>query len=203
MSRYSSHDPDLDPASGVLKNRLGITDAATLEKAEAALVATRSYELSQTPLKGRFDLAHLQAIHRYLFSDVYEWAGQLRTVDISKGGGLFAHHAHIGSAAAPIFKQLAEEKHLAGLDRAKSSDRAAHYFAELKALHPFREGNGRAQREFVSHLAHAAGYYLAWENVKPRDMLQASIESFQGDTLKLASLIRENLTPLDNASARH
>jgi cell filamentation protein len=109
MSRYSSHDPYLDPASGVLKNRLGITDAATLEQAEAALVATRSYALSQRPLQGRFDLAHLEAIHRYLFGDVYEWAGQLRTIDIRKGDQRFAHHAHLASAAHTIFKQLAKE----------------------------------------------------------------------------------------------
>ncbi len=197
MSRYSSHDPNVDTVSGVLKNRLGITDAATLEKAEAALVAARSFELSQAPLKGRFDLAHLQAIHRYLFRDLYEWAGQLRTVDISKGDQRFAHHVHLTSAAVPIFEQLAKENYLAGLDPVAFSDRAAHYLGELNALHPFREGNGRAQREFVSHLAHAAGYYLAWENVKPPDMLQASIESFQGDTSKLAALIRENLSPLD------
>ena len=126
MSRYSSHDHYLDPASGVLKNRLGITDAAALERAEAALVATRSYELSQTPFKGRFDLTHRQAIHRSLFGDLYEWAGELRTVDISKGGQPFAHHAHIGRTAAPFFQQLAEEKHLAGLDPATFSDRAAH-----------------------------------------------------------------------------
>jgi fido (protein-threonine AMPylation protein) len=197
MSRYPSRDHYLDPVSGVLNNRLGITDAATLEKAEAALVATRSYELVQTPIKGRFDLAHLQAIHRCLFGDLYEWAGELRTVDISKGGQRFAHHAHIGRAAAPIFKRLAEEKYLAGLDPAAFSNRAAHYLGELNALHPFREGNGRAQREFVSHLAHAAGYYLAWENIKQPDLLQASIESFQGDTSKLAALIHENLHTLD------
>jgi cell filamentation protein len=197
MPRYSGDDPYLDPASGVLKNRLGITDAATLEQAEAAFVATRSYELSRTPLKGRFDLAHLQAIHRYLFGDVYEWAGQLRTIDISKGGHLFAHHAHIASAAAPIFNQLAGEKHLAGLGPAAFSGRAAHYLGELNALHPFGEGNGRAQREFVSHLAAAAGYYIAWENVKQTDMLQASIQSFTGDTSKLAAVIRENLHALD------
>ena len=203
MPRYSSSNHYLDPDSGVLKNRLGITDAATLEKAEAALVATRSYELAKTPLKGRFDLTHLQAIHRYLFGDVYEWAGELRTVNISKGSQRFAHHAHIARAAAPIFKQLAEENHLAGHDPTAFSDRAAHYFGELNALHPFREGNGRAQREFVSHLARAAGYYLAWENVKPPDMLQASMESFEGDTSKLAALIRGNLSPLDpGASSR-
>jgi cell filamentation protein len=198
MSRYSGHDPYLDASSGVLKNRLGITNATALEQTEAALVATRSYELSQTPIKGQFDLAHLQAIHRYLFGDLYEWAGQLRTIDIGKEGALFAHHTHITNAAATILTQLAEEKHLTGLDPAAFSDRAAHYLAELNALHPFREGNGRAQREFASHLGHAAGYYIAWENIKQPDMLQASIESFKGETSKLAGLIRENLRPLDS-----
>jgi cell filamentation protein len=193
MSRYSGHDHYLDPASGVLKNRFGITDAATLEQTEADLVAARSKELSQTPLKGRFDLAHMQAIHRYLFGDVYEWAGQLRTIDISKGGHLFAHHAHIAGAAAQIFKQLVEERRLAGLAPAAFSDRAAHYLGELNALHPFREGNGRAQREFVSNLAQA----IAWENVTQQDMLEASIQSFKGDTSKLAAILRENLRSLD------
>src|SRR5580692_3694198 len=145
MPRYSGNDPYLDPASGVLRNRLDIADEATLEQTEAAFVATRSYELSQTPLKGGFDLAHLQAIHRYLFGDVYEWAGKLRTTDISKGGNRFAHHAHIEGAAAAIFTQLAKEKHLTGLGPAAFSDRAAYYLGELNALHSFREGNGRTQ----------------------------------------------------------
>jgi cell filamentation protein len=74
MSRYSESDPYLDPATGVLKNRLGIADESTLGQTEADIVAARSYELSRRPLKGRFDLAHLQAIHRYLFGDLYEWA---------------------------------------------------------------------------------------------------------------------------------
>ena len=81
MSRYSGSDPYLD-GSGVLKNRLGINDEATLEQAEADIVAARSFELSQKPLSGRFDLAHLQAIHQRLFADLYDWAGQLRTIDI-------------------------------------------------------------------------------------------------------------------------
>jgi cell filamentation protein, protein adenylyltransferase len=199
MSRYSSHDPYLDAASGVLKNRFGITDEATLEATEASLVALRSYALAQQPLLGGFDLAHLQAIHRYLFGDVYEWAGQLRTIDIAKGGNAFAHHAYIAVAAAPIFAALAHEKHLAGLAPPAVSARAAHYLGELNALHPFREGNGRAQREFISHLAHANGYYIAWENVAPAQMLQASIESFRGDVSKLAAIIHGSLNRLDTA----
>ncbi|HUE02470.1 MAG TPA: hypothetical protein VMR62_23075 [Bryobacteraceae bacterium] len=101
MSRYFDNDPYLDPATGVLNNRLGITDEAVLEQAEADIVATRSYQLSQTPLKGNFDLAHLRAIHGRLFGDVYEWAGELRTIDISKGGARFAHYGHIEKRRRP------------------------------------------------------------------------------------------------------
>jgi cell filamentation protein len=197
MPKYTGNDHYIDPESGVLKNRLGLSDEASLEAAEADFVAERSRELSQTPLRGGFDLAHLQAIHRRLFGDVYDWAGQLRTVDISKSGHLFAHHTHIEAAPAPIFKNLARENHLAGLGPDPFSQRAAHYLGELNALHPFREGNGRAQREFISHLAQANGYYIAWENVKRADMLQASIESFRGETSKLAAIIRDNLHPID------
>jgi cell filamentation protein len=194
MSRYPGNDPYLDPASSVLENRLDIADQATLEQTEAAFAATRSYELSQAPLKGSFDLVHLQAIHRYLFGDLYEWAGQLRTMDIGKGGNRFAHYAHIESAAAAIFTQLAREKHLKGLGPADFTARAAYYPAELNALHPFREGNGRTQREFLSHLAHASGYYIAWEHVSQEDILTAAIQSFHGDTANLATLIRTNLS---------
>jgi cell filamentation protein len=124
---------------------------------------------------------------------MYEWAGQLRTVDIAKGNNRFAHHAHVADAAKTIFHQLAVENHLAELDPNAFSDRSAHYLAEMNALHPFREGNGRALREFISHLPNANGYYLAWENTAPAEVLQASIESFSGRTTRLAAIIRDNL----------
>lgn len=127
---------------------------------------------------------------------MYDWAGELRTIDISKGGNRFAHYAHLENAAAPIFQQLAKENHLTGLGPDAFSDRAAYYLGELNALHPFREGNGRAQREFISHLAQANGYYVAWENVSQADMLTAAIQSFSGSTSGLKKLISENLIPL-------
>ncbi|WP_263352501.1 Fic/DOC family protein [Acidicapsa acidisoli] len=193
MSRYSGDDTYLDPASGVLKNRFGIVDAAILEMTEADLVAARSRELAQSPLPGQFDLKHLQAIHRYLFGDLYDWAGELRTVDISKNDNMFAHHAHIASAAKSILERLAAEKCLTGLSRDEFSSRAAYYFGEINALHPFREGNGRTQREFISHLAQANGYYVAWEDVRPAEMLQALMESFRGNLSRLTAILRENL----------
>jgi cell filamentation protein len=117
----------------------------------------------------------------------------LRSIDISEGSHSFAHHSHLVSAAGPIFKQLADEKLLAGLAHEDLGNRAAYYLGELNALHPFREGNGRAQREFISHLAHANGYYISWEHVDRTDMLRAAIESFQGDISRLMALIRKNL----------
>lgn len=100
-------------------------------------------------------------------------------------------------ASAVLFRKLAEERCLAGLPAVKFSQRAAHYFGELNALHPFREGNGRAQREFLSHLALGAGFYIAWENVRQAAMLKASIESFKGKTSELVAIISENLTSRD------
>lgn len=196
MSRYSSHDEYLDAASRVLKNRLGVTEQAALDAAEAEIVSARSLELVEQPIAGRFDLAHLKAIHRHLFGDVYEWAGQLRTVDIGKGASRFAHHAYIESAATPIFKRLAQENYLSGMDATAFSERVSYYLGELNALHPFRDGNGRALREWVSQLAQKNGYRIAWENTTQAQMVDASIRSFSGDTSVLSALIRQNLQPL-------
>ena len=193
MSRYSHHDEYTDLATGVLKNRLGITDEATLETTEAQFVAQRSHELVQDPIPGAFDLPHLQAIHRHLFGDLYEWAGQLRTVDVIKDTSRFAHHAYLERAAETIFRELAQENHLRGLEPAEFSRRAAHYLAEMNALHPFREGNGRAQRDFLSQLARENDYAIAWEQITQADMLDASRRSFSGDLAPLTMLIHDNL----------
>ena len=82
-----SWDPYLDLRSGVLRNRLGITDAAELARAEAELTSYRLIELRTRPLPGSYDLPHLQAFHRYIFGDVYDWAGELRTVTLGASDG--------------------------------------------------------------------------------------------------------------------
>jgi fido (protein-threonine AMPylation protein) len=197
MAKYEGQDHYLDPETGILRNRLGIADESELEKAEASFVAWRSYELSQKPIAGRFDLVHLQAIHRHLFGDVYDWAGEIRTIDLSKGNSYFANHTRILGAASPIFERLEKEQHLKGLDTAAFSERAAYYLGEINALHPFREGNGRAQREFINHLARANGYVIDWTTIGSEEMTQASIEAFhRGDTAKFAIFIRENIRRL-------
>lgn len=192
--KYSNTDRYLDPDTGVLKNKLGIRDSTVLEQREADYAAARSYELALQPIKGNFDLAHLCAIHRHLFGDVYAWAGELRDVDIAKDDSFFAHHTYLEAAAHSLFAQLARENHLVGLDPPAFSARVAYYLSEINALHPFRDGNGRAQREFISHLAYENGYFIDWSSISKADLVRASVESFRtGDSSLLADLIRANL----------
>ncbi len=196
MSQYSNRDHYTDPETGVLKNRLGIILESELEKAEADFAGARSYELVQKPIKGSFDLNHLKAIHKYLFQDLYEWAGECREIDITKGGSSFARFMFIQSAAKAVFDELAKEKYLSGIGKADFCARAAHYLGEINALHPFREGNGRAQREFISQLAYKNRYYIEWKNISQDEMVQASIESFKGNTSKFVAMIRSNIRDL-------
>lgn len=193
MTKYSNHDHYIDDKTGVLRNKLGITDAALLEKQEADYATVRSFELAQKPREGHFDLRHLKAIHQHLFGDVYTWAGKIRDVDISRGESFFAHHNHIETAAGKLFRELAEENYLARLPKAEFSSRAAYYLGEMNVLHSFREGNGRTQREFISHLAYKNGFYIDWKNITRKEMIQASIESMNGDYSKFAEYIKANI----------
>src|SRR5438270_8973437 len=97
-STLESSDPYLYPGTTVLKNLRGLTDPRELDSFEARSTHRRLAELIEAPPSGKFDTAHLKAIHRYIFQDVFDWAGQLRTVDISKGGHLFGRAAFLETA---------------------------------------------------------------------------------------------------------
>ena len=156
MSRYDADDTYCYPGTDVLRNKAEITDANELDAYEGELSTLRSIEILENPIVGQFDLAHLQRIHLALFQDVYEWAGKIRTVDISRGNSRFANVRFIESVANELFNQLARENCLKELDASTLSAGLAHYLSEINALHPFREGNGRVQRIFISHLSQAA-----------------------------------------------
>jgi len=123
-----------------------------------------------------------------LFQDVYEWAGEVRSVKISKVDTLFAMPSLIESYAPTIFAGMKKEKFLCGLDRPKFLERLAYYFGELNLLHPFREGNGRSQRLLFELIALNAGYALNWAAVNKNDWVPANIAAISGDTLPLVSL---------------
>jgi cell filamentation protein len=147
-------------------------------------------ELAAHPISGHCNLEHLGAVHRHLFADLYEWAGQPRTVAIAKGD-MFCSAQHIESYAADIFGRLARERHLTALPREQFVERLASYLGDVNALHPFREGNGRTQRAFFSQLAQNAGYRLDWTPVDRERNISASISAMRGDEQPLRALLDE------------
>ncbi|QWE08158.1 Fic/DOC family protein [Polynucleobacter ibericus] len=193
MSRYDADDTYCYPGTDVLRNKAEITNAQDLDSYEGELSTLRSIEILENPVAGQFDLAHLQRIHLALFQDVYDWAGKIRTVDISRGNSRFANVRFIESAANDIFNKLARENWLKGLDADTLSKRLAHYLSEINALHPFREGNGRVQRIFISQLSQSAGYQLDYSDLEQEQIYRAMELAFNGDELILANLILERL----------
>lgn len=128
------------PDSDVLKNRMEIRDMEQLRRMEKRLTMLRILELVDKPIQGKFDLKHLQSVHRYIFQDIYDWAGKIRKVDIAKGN-MFCSVKFIESQAEEIFGKLKEEHYLQGLDGREISVRLAYFFSEINAMHPFRECN--------------------------------------------------------------
>lgn len=165
------------PGSNILKNKMGIRDLERLHEMERKLTMLRILELLDNPVRGAFDLKHLQAIHAYIFQDVYDWAGELRKIDIAKGN-MFCNAMFLSGQAEEIFGKLKAEDYLHGLDEDNFAVRLAYYFSEINALHPFREGNGRSQREFIRCLALHNGYVINFVNADKDEMLEASRKSF-------------------------
>ncbi|PDQ36574.1 MAG: hypothetical protein B5766_00070 [Candidatus Lumbricidophila eiseniae] len=135
---------------------------------EGDLVPVRALRLEADPPAPTRDLVELCAIHRYLFSPVYGWAGELRTVDIRKNterAGYFVPVSMIERAADFVAQELREDDYLRGMDRRTFIARFAHHYDQLNYVHPFREGNGRAQRLFWDRVACDAGWQLSWLEV--------------------------------------
>lgn len=197
--RGDTSDPYVDPQTGVLNNLAGIKDASRLEAFEVEMSIQRQVELAEAPPPLVFDYAHLKAIHRHLFQDVYSWAGQSRTVDVAKGSSRFGSHLHIENYLSKLFAELDAERKWwnAAPETIEWADRLAHYLGEINAAHPFREGNGRVQRFFIGQLAEAHGFEVRWEDMTASEMVNASIASFQGDNRPMKNLIERNLVRQD------
>ena len=184
-------DPYCYPGTTVLKNRANRRTQAKLDHFEAEATAQRFTE----PLpRGRLTVRHYCAIHHHLFRDVYRWAGRFRAVRISKGGSAFCYSEQIVREMRALFAALARQKKLRGVDADTFAKKAAHFVAEVNAIHPFREGNGRTQLSFLAVLAHQARHPLALDRLDPEAVLRATITSFQGDEKPLAATIRSLIT---------
>lgn len=167
MSKYCYKNSD------VLINYYDIRDRFLLNRVERDITDMKLTELQIKPIKGNFNLSHLKAIHKFIFGDIYPFAGKIRTEDIFKGVTMFAKYYIINDKIKQLFSELAAESHLKGLERGVLSTRLAHYMAELNMLHPFCEGNGRAIREFIRSLALGGGYEIDWYKIDKNELLTA------------------------------
>lgn len=181
----------------VPKNKLGITDYEELKQAEAAICHVRMLELATHPVRGEYNFEHLKRIHYRLFADLYDFAGKERKVNMAKGGSRFCQAAFLDTAQRSIFDQLRSENYLRGLKKHEFVRRLAYFSGELNALHPFREGNGRAIRIFLSELAAAAGYELAYHDAGREALLAADISAFNGNLEPLIAILTSIVNPVD------
>ena len=175
-----------------LENKLGITDAEELRKLEESIVALRMAEIISKPPKGKKDFKYLKSIHRKLFSDIYAFAGKVRTIDIAKGKSAFCYVHNIDSEQDRIFAN-ADAVPWSKLSKDDFADRLAVLSADLNALHPFREGNGRTLRTYLILFAARYGYHLDFGAVENDALMEADIRAFYGDLNMLKDIYRDIL----------
>jgi cell filamentation protein len=199
MNEYSYHSPDpyCYPGTNTLINKLGITDLDAFFIAEREFTAVRLTELQRKPVRGNFGFAHLKAIHRAIFGDIFDFAGKIRTGEfLVKDDTIFCLGRNIEEYSTAIFGKLKNENKLRGLKKDIYIDRLAYFMGEVNALHPFREGNGRASREFFRTLSLSAGYNLDWGAVSKDRLLEADINAFDRDYSLLKEILFEITTPI-------
>jgi cell filamentation protein len=179
----------------VLENKLGITDSDKLKAAEQEIVTNQTADiLSESPVV--FDLGYLLHVHRVLFDDIYDFAGKLRTVDIAKPDAKapFAYARFLASESKQVFGDLKSKKYLIGLSKQDFVKEIASLAAELNALHPFREGNGRTIRLFLIMLADHAGYLLDYSQIVANELIDADKLAFEGDIKPLLEVYGQVVT---------
>ena len=179
-------DPYIDPKTGILRNLVGATTYPELRKAEGDIVTLSEISLDDIP--HTVNLVELQEIHKRLFSKIYDWAGEFRTVNICKGSEeYFLDYIYLENGAKFVFEKLSKENHLQELKREEFIKRLAYFYEQLNFIHPFREGNGRAQRIFWQIIADKAGYKINWSKVVGEEL----------DSASLIGRTENNLEPLE------
>ena len=182
------------PGTTCLVNKLGIQDESVLAETEAAVVLGKASLLDQKPIQGNFDFEHYKRIHHFLFCDLYDWAGQVRSINISKKGTAFVSADEIESCAQACFKRLMEYS-LGDWSQRQFAEEVDEFYHAINMQHPFREGNGRTQRIFFSQWIRHLGYEFAFTEVDPDMFMIATIYAAQGVMDYLVDLFEELIQP--------
>ena len=174
----------------MLINKLNIRNNDELKRAEEEITSLKQYMLMESPIKGRFTKTQLINIHRFLFGDIYSFAGHIRREQISKGNTLFFPPHLIDPELDKVFSKLHNDKMLYETDRKKQIKHLSYFMSELNIIHPFREGNGRSIRELIRCMALHYGFSLDWSHVNRNTMLNAAVRSVV-DNMAFIDIITE------------
>ena len=184
------------PNSDVLKNLLDIREPSELEEAEASYSAARAKDYIAPHLTlSDFTLPHLKQLHHHLFQDVYEWAGELRDVDISKGTTRFCTWPRIEPESNKLLEKVPSLEHLQ--TEKELIIGVADLFCEINLLHPFREGNGRVQRLFFEEMLFVLGYDLSWPNISQDHWIDANVAGVNCDLSLLEAIFSQAISNID------
>ena len=176
--------------TNILYNKFGLRDYETLKQIEADITTVKFNSMITKPIKGRFTISHICNIHKFLFEDIYKFAGHFRKETIKKGETTFLNENEIHDKLKRLLNELKKEKFLSGYSKDDFIKRLSFYFAELNYIHPFREGNGRTTREFIRLLCEYNGYRVNWKAVDVNTFLDAMVLSIY-DTSKLEETLEK------------
>lgn len=165
-----------------LINKLGITDENKLKEFEGAVTFAKASELELNPISDTFDVEHYKSIHKYLFEDIYDWAGEYRTVNISKKGTRFALAAQIPDLMNACFMRLKDNNYFQNKSFDEFTDNIVDFYCVTNMIHPFREGNGRTQRLFISQLIRFNNYDIDFSSIDKDELMLATIHASNGIT---------------------
>lgn len=196
--RFETYESEyLYPGTEVLINLRDIRDQVELSKYEEEVTRIRTLMIEkENAVKGKFSFTHFCNIHKFIFQDIYPFAGKLRVEDICKGSTEFCKVSYIESQLKRQLSDLKSEKYLKGLSYEKFLERLAHYMAELNMIHPFREGNGRSLRVFIRQLALYCGYDIDWNEIEREEYMNAIIHTVYADNSLLMECLRKSITEI-------
>ena len=179
------------PGTTVLVNKLNIRSQEKLDTAEKQITLLRAVQAEQNMIFNKPDPDFYLSIHKFLFEDIYEWAGTFRNINITKKGTVFCKADQIRETCILKFQRLENHNYFTDLNTADFINETAEFYNEMNLLHPFREGNGRTLRIFITLLVRNSGRNVYFSDVDPDILMIATIHAAHGDTSMLKNVFAE------------